>query len=133
LSVIIGQLIRLFAKSKDLSAVFCDFRVIQHFVDLFSHEQFIIESDAVKTLDAIMVGFTLGLDKREDKFVKWIENSNENIEFLNQMFLNMRQSEIYASKRLSMKLQYEIIRLGITKEIQLINKDYKNQTTLQPD
>lgn len=56
LAIIIGQLIRLYAKSKTLSQSFTDFEYLERMADLCKHEQFIIQSDAQKTFEAIMMG-----------------------------------------------------------------------------
>lgn len=42
LAVIIGQLIRLFAKSKSMSQVFNSFATLEQIVALMQHEQYII-------------------------------------------------------------------------------------------
>lgn len=39
------------------------------------------------------------------------------------MFLQMRQSNVYAFKRLSMKLQYEILSIGLKESMVAIAKD----------
>jgi predicted sulfurtransferase len=39
------------------------------------------------------------------------------------MFLSMRQSNVYAFKRLSMKLQYEILSIGLKESMMAIAKD----------
>lgn len=46
LAVIIGQLIRLYAKSKSMSAGFQNFQFLDRIVELMQHEQYIIQSDA---------------------------------------------------------------------------------------
>jgi hypothetical protein len=38
LAVIIGQLVRLYAKSKSLSCIFCNFAILEHIVQLMQHE-----------------------------------------------------------------------------------------------
>ena len=42
LAVIVGQLIRLYAKSKSMSQTFCNFALLEHVVKMMSHEQHII-------------------------------------------------------------------------------------------
>lgn len=62
---------------------------------------------------------------RGDNFIKWIEDNNEGThthEFLNQMFFDMRQSDIYAFKRISMKIQYEILSIGLKQSMMDISR-----------
>lgn len=76
LAVIIGQLIRLYAKSKSMSGAFNNFQILKRLVDLMQHEQYIIQSDAQKTFEAIMKGNRIqqNLDRR-DSFIDWIEKN----------------------------------------------------------
>jgi hypothetical protein len=51
-----------------------------------------------------------------DYFVEWIDKNggeSRTHEQLNSLFMQMRNSNVYSFKRLSMKLQYEILRLGL--------------------
>jgi len=50
---------------------------------------------------------------RQDALVSWIESEEANFEQLNQMFRTMRASEVYSFKRLSMKLQFEVLTMGL--------------------
>jgi len=82
-----------------------------------THEQYIVQSDAQKTFDTILKGPRIyeNVD-RPDCFIEWIEHNAADSQThfrLNKMFLEMRQSNIYAFKRLSMKLQYEILSIGL--------------------
>lgn len=80
------------------------------------HEQYIIQSDAQKTFNAILKGPRIYENiNRRDSFVDWIEsNKSDNThERLNQIFKRTRQSNIYSFKRQSMKLQYELLSLGL--------------------
>lgn len=45
------------------------------------------------------------------------------------MFLNMRQSNVYAFKRLSMKLQYEILSIGLKESMVAIAKEGQSITS----
>ena len=116
LAVTVGQLIRLYAKSKSMSQVFQNFGTLDRIVDLMQHEQYIIQSDAQKTFDTIFKGPRIyqNIDKR-DAFISWIDNNADNQihERLNKIFREMRQSDKYSFKRHSMKLQYEILSLGL--------------------
>jgi len=117
LAVIIGQLIRLYAKSKSLSQCLQKFPILERIVKLMTHEQYIVQSDAQKTFDTILKGPRIyeNVD-RPDCFIEWIEHNAADSQThfrLNKMFLEMRQSNIYAFKRLSMKLQYEILSIGL--------------------
>lgn len=90
-----------------------------------THEQYIVQSDAQKTFDTILKGARIyeNVD-RPDSFIEWIEtNEDDSQVHLNQMFLNMRQSNVYAFKRLSMKLQYEILSLGLKESMIAIAKE----------
>ena len=54
--------------------------------------------------------------ERPDMFIKWIETSHQEQnthQFLNEMFRGMRNSQVYSFKRLSMKLQFEILTIGL--------------------
>ena len=47
-------------------------------------------------------------------FVDWIETDSDSThEKLNSHFLDMRKSDVYSFKRHSMKLQYEILSIGL--------------------
>jgi hypothetical protein len=51
---------------------------------------------------------------RPDSFVEWVEKNQDNShERLNELFKKMRSVEVYSFKRLSMKLQYEILSIGL--------------------
>jgi len=51
---------------------------------------------------------------RPDAFVEWIEHNQDNSHVkLNELFKKMRTVEVYSFKRLSMKLQYEILSIGL--------------------
>ena len=57
-----------------------------------------------------------------DPFLEWIENNiDDSHSKLNKLFFDMRKSELYSYKRLSMKLQYEVLRIGLAKSIKQIN------------
>lgn len=106
LAVNIGQIIRLFAKSKTLSQGFNNFKFLEKMVDLMKHEQYIIQSDAQKTFDAVFKGPRLHQNKdRRDGFIDWVERNEQiddkNFVFdrLNEMFRQMRQSNNYSFKR----------------------------------
>lgn len=79
------------------------------------HDQFIIQSDANKTFDTIMKGPRIFENPdRADAFVDWIEKDSDSThEKLNSLFLDMRKSDVYSFKRHSMKLQYEILSIGL--------------------
>ena len=81
------------------------------------HEQYIIQSDAQKTFDTIIKGKRIFENQNKtDCFVDWIDRNggeSRTFEQLNSLFLEMRQSSVYSFKRLSMKMQYEILRLGL--------------------
>lgn len=90
-----------------------------------THEQYIVQSDAQKTFDTILKGPRIyeHLD-RPDCFIDWIEENQDDSQFrLNDMFLRMRQSNVYAFKRLSMKLQYEILSIGLKESMVAIAKE----------
>lgn len=94
-----------------LSRAFADFKVLERINDLCLHEQFIIQSDAQKTFERIMIGQRITeVDKTEeqsigDPFLEWVENDvDESHSKLNKLFFSMRQSDLYSYKRLSMKL-----------------------------
>ena len=125
LAIIIGQLIRLYAKSKSLSACLCKFSILERIVKLMTHEQYIVQSDAQKTFETILKGPRMHENiERPDCFIQWIEENEDDSQFnLNQMFLRMRQSNIYAFKRLSMKLQYEILSIGLKESMIAISQD----------
>lgn len=67
LAIIVGQLIRLYAKSKSMSVGFCDFTLLARLVQLMQHEQYIIQSDACKTFDTIFKGprIYLNLERKD--------------------------------------------------------------------
>ena len=72
--------------------------------------------------------------ERPDTFLLWVEsNQDGNYERLNKLFLQMRQSDIYAYKRLSMKLQYEVLSIGLKKSIELINQKFNKTKELTPE
>ena len=106
LAVIIGQLIRLYAKSKSLSQVFCNFTILERMVKLMEHEQYIIQSDAQKTFEVIMKGPRIFESGKMDHFVHWIEKDIDGQvkPKLNKLFFQMRNSNIYCFKRLTMKI-----------------------------
>ena len=56
LAGIIGQLIRLYAKSKTLSQCFQNFYILNYLIKLMQDEQFVISCDAQKTFEAILKG-----------------------------------------------------------------------------
>lgn len=71
-----------------------------------THEQYIVQNDAHKTFDTILKGARIyeNLD-RPDSFVQWVEENEDDSQYrLNDIFLQMRKSNVYAFKRLSMKL-----------------------------
>lgn len=94
LAIIIGQLIRLYAKSKSMSTGFCDFAILERIVQLMQHEQYIIQSDAQKTFDTIFKGPRIYQNvERKDHFIDWVEKNAGNTnthEKLNLMFREMR-------------------------------------------
>ena len=52
--------------------------------------------------------------ERPDSFVDWIEKDSDHThDQLNNFFMEMRQSDVYSFKRHSMKLQYEILSIGL--------------------
>lgn len=81
------------------------------------NEQFVVSADAQKTFEAILKGNRIEQNpERVDNFIKWIDDNEPETythEFLNQMFYDMRQSTIYGFKRIAMKIQYEILSLGL--------------------
>jgi hypothetical protein len=93
-------------------------------VDLMKHEQYIIQSDAQKTFDAIFRGHRLqkSMD-RKDNFISWIEKNEDTDDGtdtftrLNKMFKQMRESSNYSFKRHIMILQYEVLALGFEQEL----------------
>ena len=116
----IGQLLRLYSKSKTLSRCFQNFYILTYLVKLMQKEQYDISSDAHKTFESVLKGSRIeySLD-REDKFIQWIEsnedgNGTHHYELLNQIFYDMRQSQNYAFKRISMKILYEILSIGLS-------------------
>lgn len=77
--MIIGQLIRLYAKSKSLSQCLCNFSILQRIVKLMTHEQYIVQSDAEKTFDTILKGPRIYENlQRTDSFIEWIETNADN-------------------------------------------------------
>jgi len=94
LAIIVGQLIRLYAKSKSMSVGFCDFALLNRLVQLMSHEQYIIQSDACKTFDTIFKGPRIYLNlERKDQFIDWIDKNAANTnthDTLNKIFREMR-------------------------------------------
>jgi len=67
--------------------------------------------------------------EREDSFVGWIERNPANTdtyENLNQMFKTMRQSEVYSFKRLIMKLQYEILTIGLKNSMNFLQEQLRS-------
>lgn len=88
------------------------------------HEQYIIQSDAQKTFDAIFRGHRLqkSMD-RKDNFISWIEKNEDTDDGtdtftrLNKMFKQMRESSNYSFKRHIMILQYEVLALGFEQEL----------------
>ena len=102
LAIVIGQLVRLYAKSKSMSVGFCDFAILERIVQLMQHEQYIIQSDAAKTLDTILKGPRIYLNlERKDQFIDWIDKNADNTthERLNLIFREMRKSNVYSFKR----------------------------------
>ena len=94
-------------------------------------EQFDISSDANKTFEAVLKGDRIGfaLD-RDDHFISWIEDNEPGThthELLNQMFYDMRQSKTYGFKRISMKILYEILSLGLSQCIVDISNQQNNK------
>ena len=74
---------------------------------LCKHEQFIVQSDAQKTFEQVMLGtrITKGKQPVQDAFLQWVERDWENGHWrLNSLFMGIRSSDIYSYKRLSMKL-----------------------------
>ena len=57
---------------------------------------------------------------RPDSFLKWLE-SDEAMQRLNSLFAEMRKSDIYQYKRMSMKMQFEVLKVGLEPSIKLIN------------
>ena len=57
---------------------------------------------------------------RPDSFLKWLE-SDEAMTRLNSLFAEMRKSDIYQYKRMSMKMQFEVLKVGLEPSIKLIN------------
>jgi len=55
---------------------------------------------------------------RKDAFIDWVERNEEVHVKLNEMFREMRASSVYSFKRQSMKLQYEILALGLKSDMQ---------------
>ena len=47
------------------------------------------------------------------------------------MFLDMRQSDIYAFKRVSMKIQYEILSIGLKQSMMDISKQYADKQPIE--
>lgn len=92
LAIIIGQLIRLYAKSKSLSACLSKFSILERIAKLMTHEQYIVQSDAQKTFDTILKGPRIFENvERPDSFIEWIEGNEDDSQVnLNQMFLGMR-------------------------------------------
>lgn len=94
LAGIIGQLIRLYAKSKTLSQCFQNFYILTYLTKLMQNEQFVISADAQKTFETIVKGTRIEINSdRGDCFIKWVEDNDEGShthELLNQMFYDMR-------------------------------------------
>lgn len=114
LAGIIGELIRMYSKSNTLSKHLCSFQILTHLSTLMKDEQFVISSNAQKTFETILRGNRLKKNPDKlDQFVRWIDQNSEDgsntHEQLNEMFFEMRQSDCYAFKRYSMKIQYEIL------------------------
>lgn len=72
------------------------------------NEQFVISADAQKTFEAILKGYRIEQNpERVDNFIQWIEENAEGTythELLNQIFYEMRNSDIYGFKRIAMKI-----------------------------
>lgn len=85
------------------------------------NEQFVVQTDAQKTFEAVLKGFRIEENpERGDNFIRWIDDNEEGThthDLLNQMFYDMRQSDIYAFKRISMKIQYEVLSIGLKQSI----------------
>ena len=63
-------------------------------------------------------------------FISWIEENKDGSlthELLNQMFYDMRQSDIYGFKRIAMKIQYEILSIGLKQSMMDISGQYANK------
>lgn len=143
LAGIIGQLIRLYSKSKSLSQCFCHFEFLDRLVGLMKHEQYLIQSCAQKTFDAILKGPRVyeNTDGRPDAFVEWIDQNtpcgtdSQGVEMrtherLNILFRSMRQDQVYTFKRHSMKLQYEILSLGLKSSMIALAEQHKNNSNV---
>ena len=137
LAGVIGQIIRLFAKCKSLSKCFQNFHILNYLIRLMQNEQFVISGDAQQTFEAIMKGARIEQEPEVmDSFINWIdENAAETYthEFLNQMFYDMRQSTLYGFKRICLKIQYEILSLGLKQCMIDISAQYCNSLPLECD
>jgi protein tyrosine phosphatase len=107
-----------------MSHSFQNFGVLEKIVELMNHEQFIIQSDAQRTFDTIMKGPRImsqgKKQEKNDSFIDWVEKNNQTdrtLVNLNKLFMEMRKSDSYSFKRLSIKLQYEILTLGLESSI----------------
>lgn len=107
-----------------MSHSFQNFGVLEKIVELMNHEQFIIQSDAQRTFDTIMKGPRImsqgKKQEKNDSFIDWVEKGNQTdrtLVNLNKLFMQMRKSDSYSFKRLSIKLQYEILTLGLESSI----------------
>ena len=74
--------------------------------------------------------------ERPDSFVQWIElnkGDTHTYQNLNEIFRKMRQTDNYLSLRMNMKLQYEILRIGLKQSMMdLVNDRPPQQATHQP-
>mmetsp|Transcript_3392 Transcript_3392/g.5716 ORF Transcript_3392/g.5716 Transcript_3392/m.5716 type:complete len:161 (+) Transcript_3392:675-1157(+) len=127
LAQVIGQLIRLYAKSSSLSKCFQNLGYINRLVDLMQHQQYNIQSEAHKTLEMVFHGPRIQDRSKMDPVIEWVDSVKdpEVKERINEVFTRMRQSEIYASKRLSMNLQYVVLSIGLRESMVFLEDQLK--------
>lgn len=78
LALIVGQLIRLYTKSKSLSGCLRNFHMLDQLVELMQSQQFHSQSDALKTMEHIFRGGRI-YQKLEvsDPFIDWVDNHQD--------------------------------------------------------
>ena len=71
---------------------------------------------------------------RPDSFLFWLESDQDNaLSRLNSLFAEMRKSDIYQYKRMSMKMQFEVLKVGLEPSIKLINGQMADDKVLSED
>ena len=71
---------------------------------------------------------------RPDSFLIWLESDQDDaLSRLNSLFAEMRKSDIYQYKRMSMKMQFEVLKVGLEPSIKLINGQLADYKVLSED